>query len=110
MDNLLHVPVKPSAGTPKEPRATVRAIRRTEPIRLDGRLDEAVYQTVLPLTGFLQTLPDESEPATEETEAWITFDDENMGHRRIRSLLRAVQPGAHRQGQLPAPALTAATC
>ena len=58
--------------------ATVRAIRLSEPIRLDGRLNEAVYQTVLPLTGFLQTLPDEGEPATEETEAWITFDDENI--------------------------------
>ena len=58
--------------------ATVRAIRLSEPIRLDGRLDEAVYQTVLPLTGFLQTLPDEGEPATEETEAWITFDEENV--------------------------------
>ena len=54
--------------------ATVRAIRLDEPIRLDGRLDEAVYQNTLPVTGFFQTIPDEGEPATEETEAWITFD------------------------------------
>lgn len=58
--------------------ATVRAIRLDEPIRLDGRLDEAVYQNTLPVTGFFQTIPDEGEPATEETEAWITFDDESL--------------------------------
>ena len=58
--------------------ATVRAIRLTEPMRLDGRLDESVYRDVPPITGFLQTIPDESEPATEKTEAWITFDEENV--------------------------------
>ena len=58
--------------------ATVRAIRLSEPIRLDGQLDEAVYQTVPPITGFLQTIPDEGEPATEKTESWITFDEENV--------------------------------
>ena len=58
--------------------ATVRAIRLSEPILLDGQLDEAVYETTLPITGFLQTIPDEAEPATEKTEAWITFDAENV--------------------------------
>ena len=58
--------------------ATVRAVRLDEPIRLDGRLDEAVYENTLPVTGFLQTIPDEGEPATEETEGWITFDEENL--------------------------------
>ena len=58
--------------------ATVRAIRLTEPIRLDGRLDEAVYRDVPAIGGFLQTLPDEGEPATERTEAWIAFDTDNI--------------------------------
>ena len=58
--------------------ATVRANRLTEPIRLDGQLDEAVYRDVLAITGFIQTLPDEGSPATEKTEAWITFDEENV--------------------------------
>ncbi|HCR04831.1 MAG TPA: hypothetical protein DIU18_06555 [Gemmatimonadetes bacterium] len=49
--------------------ATFRAIRLTDPIRLDGQLDEAVYQITPPLTGFLQTIPDEGEAATENTEA-----------------------------------------
>ena len=58
--------------------ATVRAIRLRDPIRLDGRLDEPVYGETPPITGFLQTLPDEGRPATEQTEAWITFDAENV--------------------------------
>ena len=59
-------------------RVTVRAVRVNEPIRLDGRLDEGVYETVPPMTGFFQSVPDDGEPATEETEAWVFFDDENV--------------------------------
>ena len=58
--------------------ATVRAIRLAAPLSLDGQLDEAVYRDVAPITGFIQTLPDEGNPVTETTEAWITFDDENI--------------------------------
>ena len=59
-------------------RATVRAVRTAEPLRLDGRLDEGVYETVAPLTDFIQQVPDEGAPATERTEAWLLFDDENI--------------------------------
>ena len=38
----------------EEGRTTVRAIRLAEGIRLDGVLDEAVYETVAPITGFIQ--------------------------------------------------------
>ena len=59
-------------------RATVRAIRLDGGLRLDGVLDEAVYETVPPITGFIQQLPDPGAPATERTEAWITFDETNV--------------------------------
>ena len=58
--------------------ATVRAFRVTEPIRLDGRLDEAEYRDVQPITGFYQSLPQDGAPASETTEAWVMFDDENV--------------------------------
>ncbi len=58
--------------------ATVRAIRLTEPLRLDGQLDEAVYRDVPAIGGFLQSLPGDGDPATENTEAWITFDADNV--------------------------------
>ena len=59
-------------------RATVRAVRITEPIRVDGRLDEAVYASVPALSDFIQTDPDQGAPATEKTEVWLLFDDDNV--------------------------------
>jgi hypothetical protein len=59
-------------------RATVRAVRLPEPLRLDGRLDEEIYKTVSPIDGFLQQVPQEGAPATEPTEMWVFFDNENV--------------------------------
>ena len=50
----------------------------TEPLRLDGRLDEDVYQRVGSISDLIQQLPDEGELGTERTEAWILFDDTAM--------------------------------
>jgi hypothetical protein len=57
---------------------TVRAVRVAEPLRIDGRLDEDVYAAVESITGFIQQEPQEGQPATEKTEAWILFDDVNL--------------------------------
>ena len=56
-------------------RATVRAIRLSEPLRVDGKLDEEVYLTVKPFGGLLQAVPNYGAEATERTDVWITFDD-----------------------------------
>ena len=56
-------------------RVVVRATRLRQPLRIDGRLDEAIYSQVPPVSDFIQTVPAEGQPATERTEAWITFDD-----------------------------------
>ncbi len=53
----------------------VRAIRLPEPLRVDGRLDEAVYRDEASIDGFIQTLPREGQPASERTEAWVMFDE-----------------------------------
>ena len=58
--------------------ATIRAIRLDSPLDLDGELSEPVYGQIPPLTGFIQSLPDEGRPATELTEAWILYDDDNV--------------------------------
>ena len=72
-------PVAPAVMTRDEAgRTTVRAIRLDEGIRLDGVLDEPVYETVPAITGFIQQVPDIGAPATERTEAWIMFDDTNV--------------------------------
>jgi hypothetical protein len=57
---------------------TVRAVRLETSLVVDGRLDEAVYDAVSPLTDFIQQEPDEGQPATERTEAWIFFDGTNL--------------------------------
>ena len=54
--------------------ATIRAIKLTEGIRLDGVLDEPVYHSVSAITGLVQLMPDEGAPATERTDAWVMFD------------------------------------
>ena len=59
-------------------RVTVRAVRLEAPLELDGSLNEAFYATVTPLDGFIQQLPDEGEPATEGTEAWVLYDAQNI--------------------------------
>ena len=59
-------------------RVTLRAVRIREPLRLDGRLDESFYQTVAPVSDFIQQDPNEGSPATEKTEAWIFYDDRNL--------------------------------
>jgi hypothetical protein len=71
-------PVAPATMTRTDQgRVTVRAVRLTEPLNVDGVLDEAVYQTP-PITGFLQTVPLEGEPASEKTDAWVFYDDQNL--------------------------------
>ncbi len=58
--------------------ATIRAVRVSERPQLDGVLDESIYETITAITGFIQQAPDEGAPATEKTEAWITFDQANL--------------------------------
>jgi hypothetical protein len=58
--------------------ATLRATRVMTPLRVDGRLDDDVYTTVRAISDFVQSIPDNGEPATQRTEAWILFDDKNL--------------------------------
>lgn len=46
-------------------------------IRLDGVLDEPVWQTT-PATGFVQAEPREGLPATERTSVWVAYGDGNL--------------------------------
>ncbi len=59
-------------------RATVRTMRLPSPIQLDGRLDEAFYKDVKSFGDFIQQEPHNGQPATDKTEAWVFFDDDNI--------------------------------
>ena len=60
------------ARVPALPRMT--ALSLTEPVRVDGRLDEAAWAEAQPATGFVQTEPLAGAPASERTEAFVAFD------------------------------------
>ena len=59
-------------------RTTIRAIRLDAPLRLDGTLDELLYETVPPVSDFVQTEPRLGEPATERTDIWVSYDRNNV--------------------------------
>ena len=54
------------------------AARRSGPIVLDGRVDEAAWQAATPITELTQIDPDEGRPASERTEVRFLFDDEAL--------------------------------
>jgi hypothetical protein len=69
---------RPSSTRPQLPPAdakSVQAVRATEPIALDGRLDESVWRSAPAATGFTQNDPQDGSPATESTEVWVAYDD-----------------------------------
>ena len=72
-------PIAPEVVT-RDPdgRATVRAVRISEPLRIDGALDESLYRDVRSISDFIQVEPDSGQDATERTETWIAFDDEHI--------------------------------
>ena len=72
-------PVPPSVvSRDAQGRVTMLAIRLGEPLNFDGRLDDAVYDRVAAVSGFIQQEPLEGQPASEETEVWVFFDDDTL--------------------------------
>ena len=61
-----------------EGRATLRAVRIAEPLRIDGELNEAFYRNTAPISNFIQSLPNEGAAPSERTEAWVAFDGSNV--------------------------------
>lgn len=79
------------------PPPEARAVALQEPIRLDGKLDEAVWHMAPAATGFVQSQPNEGRPATQRTEVRFAYDDaaiyvgarmyEDSGARGVRTRL-----------------------
>ncbi|MHC1737559.1 MAG: DUF5916 domain-containing protein [Ignavibacteriaceae bacterium] len=55
----------------------VTAVRSSELITLDGKLDESVWKTE-PVSDFTQRDPVEGAPVTEKTLVWVAYDDANL--------------------------------
>ena len=71
-------PVPPEVVVREGGQTVVRAVRITEPLRIDGRLDEPAYSEVASIGDFIQSVPKEGAPASERTDAWVLFDDNFM--------------------------------
>ncbi len=56
----------------------VTAIRVTEKITLDGRLDEPGWTLGVPMTDFIQRIPRTGELSDERTEVRVLYDDDNL--------------------------------
>ncbi|MBI2819391.1 MAG: carbohydrate binding family 9 domain-containing protein [Acidobacteria bacterium] len=60
------------------PTITASPLNPSEPIALDGILDEAVWERAKPAMDFIQQDPDFGKPATEHTEVRVAFDRERL--------------------------------
>ena len=56
----------------------LEAVRVTEPIAVDGILDEPAWQLAEPAGDFLQQFPDEFAPASERSDVRFLYDDEML--------------------------------
>ncbi len=59
-------------------RLQVVAVASPTPVNIDGSLDDAVWRVARPVSGFVQSEPQEGEPATEETEVRLAYDSDNL--------------------------------
>ena len=82
--NLPGMPDPPAPAAPEvitrgeNGRVVVRATRLDHPLVIDGTLDEPFYKDVKSMSDFIQTVPNEGQPASERTEAWIAFDSDYL--------------------------------
>jgi Domain of unknown function (DUF5916) len=79
LDGPPPAPIPPEvAARDERGRLAIRAVRLDHPLQIDGRLDEEIYQTTVAVGDFVQQVPKEGAPASEATQAWIFFDDNNL--------------------------------
>jgi len=75
-------------------RPTVRPLRTELGPIVDGRLDDAIWQSASRIAEFVQRNPVEGEPATEQTDVYIAYDSQNIyfafyAHYSDPSMMRA---------------------
>lgn len=74
----------------------IRAHRATDALHLDGILEEAAWSRAEPATAFTQLDPWEGEPATEDTEVYVLYDNEAL---YIGAILHDENPVSTRLGR-----------
>jgi hypothetical protein len=67
-----------AAATTLAPKRQLAAVRLTEAIKLDGSLDEAIWQTAPIATDFVQNRPNPGPHEVHPTEVRVLYDDANI--------------------------------
>ena len=65
-----------ASGIAEKP--SVTAVFVSEAPNVDGKLDDAVWQSIEPITEFFQIWPEDGAPGTEESEVRIAYDRNNL--------------------------------
>ena len=65
-----------AVSVPHEGAPTAQAVRTTQPVTVDGRLDESVWMSAPAVTEYWQMAPDEGAPVSRPTELSFLYDDE----------------------------------
>ncbi len=73
---LMAIPAPARAQSPDPLRPTMSAHPVGEPLRIDGRLEEAVWSSAPSFQGFVQKEPVEAAPAQNDSEVWVLYDDD----------------------------------
>jgi hypothetical protein len=62
------------SASQSDPRPSIRAVTRVDPILIDGKLNDGAWAAAEPITDLHQQQPDEGKPPTERTEVRVLFD------------------------------------
>jgi uncharacterized protein DUF5916 len=68
-------PLPAAVDSPPPLLPQVRAIRTTQPVTIDGRLEDPIWRTADQITGFLQRDPNEGTAPSESTVVLVAYDD-----------------------------------
>jgi hypothetical protein len=71
-------PVFPITSSQDNGVRRLQILHATEPIEVDGILDEPSWSQATPAKDFRQQEPNEGQPATEQTEVRLLFDEKNL--------------------------------
>ncbi len=72
------VPAATPAPRSPDGRLLVVAAPATGPVRIDGRLDDDVWRTAAPVSGFVQSEPLDGQPATDRTDVRVAYDKDTL--------------------------------
>lgn len=75
---VLVLVLEASTGSAGNSARQVRAVRVTTPPTIDGFLQEEVWKTAEPASDFVQRDPEEGQPASEQTEIRVLYDDDAL--------------------------------